>query len=260
MVRNSDKRGNRDQVIKSIPENILMGVNPITEALKADKPIDKILVARDGKGGRLGEIISMSREKGVPLIPIDRVKLDDITGKARHQGVMAYVAAWQYATIEDILGSAGENPFLLLLDEINDPHNLGAILRTAEAAGVHGVVIPKRRSVSLTPTVARVSAGAVEHVPVARIVNMAQTIDLLKERGLWVVGADASGAETLWEAKLTGPLALVVGGEGKGIGRLVSEKCDYLVKLPMMGKINSLNASVAAALMMYEVLRQRGFS
>lgn len=256
-----NKNIKREGAIKepvAAPENILVGINPVTEALKAERPVDKILLSTVERGGRFGEIVALAKDRGIPLIRIAKEKLDSITGHTKHQGVMAYVAAREYVTVEDMLRNAGENPFLLLLDEINDPHNLGAILRTAEAAGVHGVIIPKRRSVSLTPTVARVSAGAVEHVPVARVVNMAQTIELLKEKGLWVVGADAKGPEIYWNTRLDGPLALVIGGEDKGLGRLVSDKCDFLASLPMVGQINSLNASVAAALMMYEVLRQRG--
>lgn len=239
------------------PENLLAGLNPVREALRSGRPVDKILLAQGERSSRTGEIMALAREKGVPVLKVDRTRLDTLSGNSRHQGVLAYTAAREYSTLEQILDAAGDSPFILLLDEINDPHNLGAILRTAEAAGVHGVVIPRRRSVSLTPTVARVSAGAVEHVPVARVANLAQTIDMLKERGLWVVGADAGGPDLYWRARLDGPLALVVGGEDKGLGRLVREKCDLLVRLPMAGKINSLNASVAAALLMYEVLRQR---
>ncbi|MHB8157481.1 MAG: 23S rRNA (guanosine(2251)-2'-O)-methyltransferase RlmB, partial [Desulfocucumaceae bacterium] len=242
---------------KDIPDNIVVGRNPVREALRSDRPVDKIICARDDRSGGMGELLSLAREKGVPVQSVDRARLDAISGGVRHQGIIAYIAARKYADLEDILNGAGEAPFILLLDEINDPHNLGAILRTAEAAGVHGVVIPMRRSVSLTPAVARVSAGAVEHIPVARVTNMAQTIETLKEKGLWVVGADAGAPDLYWNAKLSGPLALVVGGEDKGLGRLVREKCDFLVKLPMLGKIGSLNASVAVALIIYEVLRQR---
>lgn len=239
-------------------DNLVVGVNPVREALKSGRPVDKILVAREERGLRLGEILKLAREKGVPVHKAGRARLDTLAGNVRHQGIMAYVAAHRYYSLEEVLAGAGEPPFLLLLDEINDPHNLGAILRTAESAGVHGVVIPRRRSVSLTPAVARVSAGAVEHIPVARITNMAHTIEELKNKGFWVVGADAAGPEVFWRAKLDGPLALVVGGEDKGLGRLVREKCDHLVSIPMRGKIGSLNASVAAALLMYEVVRQRG--
>lgn len=244
----------------NLPENMLVGVNPVREAIKSGRPVDRVLLAQGERGGRLGEILGLAKEKGVPVQRVDRARLDAISGNARHQGVLAYTAAREYATVEGILAEAGDSPFLLLLDEINDPHNLGAILRTADGAGVHGVVIPRRRSVSLTPTVAKVAAGAVEYVPVARVANLVQTIEMLKARGLWVVGADAGGQDLYWRSRLDGPLALVVGGEEKGLGRLVREKCDFLVRLPMMGRINSLNASVAAALLMYEVLRQRGLN
>ena len=245
---------------EELPENLLLGLNPVREALKSGRPVDKVLLAEGDRSARTGEIMALARDSGVPVQKVDRARLDFLSGNARHQGVLAYVAAHGYVSLEDILARAGDvPPLVLLLDEINDPHNLGAILRTAEAAGVHGVVITKRRSVSLTPAVARVSAGAVEYVPVARVANLVQTIETLKERGMWVVGADAGGRELYWQARLDGPLALVVGGEDKGLGRLVREKCDLLVKLPMLGRINSLNASVASALMMYEVVRQRGF-
>ena len=244
---------------KAASDNIVVGKNPVREALKSGRPVDKVLFAQGEKTGGMGEIIGLAKERGIPVQALDRARLDTLTGNSRHQGVMAYIAARDYAELEDILEKSGDNPFILLLDEINDPHNLGAILRTAEAAGVNCVVIPKRRSVSLTPTVARVSAGAVEYVPVARVTNMVQTIEALKEKGLWVVGAESGGRQLYWEAKLDGPLALVVGGEDKGLGRLVREKCDLMVKLPMMGRIGSLNASVAAGLLLYEGLRQRTF-
>ncbi|MCL6479187.1 MAG: 23S rRNA (guanosine(2251)-2'-O)-methyltransferase RlmB [Peptococcaceae bacterium] len=244
-------------MLKGLPDHMVAGVNPVREALKSGRPVDKVFIAQEERSGRLGDILGLAREKGVPVHRVERARLDTLSGSSRHQGVMAFIAARQYSSLDEILDSAGDSPFLLLLDEMNDPHNLGAILRTAEAAGVHGVVIPRRRSVTLTPAVARVSAGAVEYIPVARVGNMAQTIDKLKEKGFWVVGADAAGPEVFWRARLEGPLALVVGGEGKGLGRLVREKCDLLVKIPMMGRISSLNASVAAALLIYEVLRQR---
>ncbi len=244
----------------NLPDNLLAGLNPVREALQSGRPVDRVLLAQGEKSGRLGEIITLARERGVPVQRADRARMDAISGSTRHQGVLAYTAAREYTSLEEILGRAGDSPFLVLLDEINDPHNLGAVLRTAEAAGVHGVVIPRRRSVSLTPTVARVSAGAVEYVPVARVANLTQTMEKLKSLGIWVVGADAGGRELYWQARLDGPLALVVGGEGKGLGRLVREKCDFLVQIPMTGRLNSLNASVAAALIMYEALRQRGLN
>lgn len=239
------------------PENILAGRNPVREALKSGRPVDKVLFTQGESSGSLGEILTLAREKGVPVQAVDRARLDSLSGNVRHQGIMAYIAAREYAGLEAILAGAGESPFILLLDEINDPHNLGAILRTAEAAGVDGVVIPKRRAVSLTPVVARASAGAVEYVPVARVANMVQTIGALKEKGIWVVGADAGARDLYWNARLDGPLALVIGGEDKGLGRLVKENCDFTVRLPMVGKIGSLNASVAAALLIYEAVRQR---
>jgi 23S rRNA (guanosine2251-2'-O)-methyltransferase len=190
---------------------------------------------------------------------VDRQRLNKFSPDGAHQGVIALAAAKEYVEVEDILNGAGPGvpPFLILLDEINDPHNLGAILRTADAAGAHGVVIPRRRSAPLTPTVAKASAGAIEYVPVARVANMPQTIDALKKQGLWMVGADPEGQELYWDARLEGPLGLVIGGEDKGLGRLVKERCDTLVRLPMSGRVNSLNASVAAALLAYEVVRQR---
>lgn len=190
---------------------------------------------------------------------VDRLRLEKFVSGVAHQGVVAFMAAKEYVDIDDILAGigAGEEPFLIILDEINDPHNLGAILRTADAAGAHGVVIPRRRSAPLTPTVAKSSAGAIEYVKVARVANLPQTIEQLKKKGLWIVGAETDGQELYWEARLDGPLGLVIGGEGKGLGRLVKERCDSLVRLPMCGRVNSLNASVAAALLVYEVLRQR---
>jgi 23S rRNA (guanosine2251-2'-O)-methyltransferase len=201
----------------------------------------------------------MARNENIPVQRVDRQRLDKFAPETAHQGVVALAAAREYVEVEDILKAVqpGEAPLLMLLDEIHDPHNLGAILRTAEAAGVHGVIIPRRRSAPLTQTVARSSAGAVEYVPVARVANLAMTMEDLKKKGLWIAGADAGGRELYWDARLDGPLALVIGGEDKGLGRLVKERCDMLVRFPMYGRINSLNASVAAALFAYEVLRQR---
>lgn len=209
--------------------------------------------------GPLQEIFAMARERNIPVQKVDRQRLNKFVSEAAHQGVVAMTSPREYVEVEDILAGVepGAPPLLLLLDEISDPHNLGAILRTSDAAGVHGVVIPRRRSAPLTPVVAKSSAGAIEYVPVARVANMPQTIEQLKDRGLWIAGADAAGKELYWDARLDGPLAVVIGGEGKGLGRLVKERCDILVRLPMAGRINSLNASVAAALLVYEVARQR---
>ncbi len=240
---------------------IIAGRNPVREALRAGRPINKIVMAKGTGSGPLSEIIRLAREANIPVQTVERAYLDKVDTGTSHQGIVAYAAAKQYVEVEDILAiarSKGQDPFVVMLDEINDPHNMGAIIRTADAAGVHGVIIPQRRSVALTSTVAKASAGAVEYVPVARVTNLDQTIRSLKDQGLWVVGADMEGKESYWQAKLTGPLLLVIGGEGKGIGKLIKERCDMLVNLPMLGRVGSLNASVAAALLVYEVVRQRG--
>lgn len=239
----------------------IIGRNAVLEALKSRRSINKLVLAKGLAGGSIGPIIAKAREAGIPVQEVERAHLDTLAESTKHQGVMALAAAREYVDVADILAAArerGEDPVVLLLDEIEDPHNLGAILRTAEGAGVHGVIIPKRRSVALTETVAKASAGAVEYVPVARVSNIAQTIDALKKEGLWIVGTDPLGPKTYWEQDLRGPLGIVVGSEGKGMGRLVKEKCDYLVNIPMRGNIASLNASVATSLIIYEIVRQRG--
>lgn len=238
-------------------QDAIVGRNPVREALRANRAINKIFMARGGNTGPLQEIYGLARERHVPVQQVERGFLDKLVPDAVHQGVVAMAAPREYVSVDDILVSAeGQDPFLMLLDEITDPHNLGAILRSANAAGAHGVVIPQRRSAALTSVVAKASAGAVEYIPVARVTNMAQTIQYLQKQGVWVVGADMSG-EILWDTRLEGPIALVIGGEDKGLGRLVREKCDLLVRLPMAGRVSSLNASVAAALLAYEVVRQR---
>ena len=245
---------------RELPEDVLIGRNAVTEALRAGRGINKILLADGDREGQVSEITALARERGIILQFVERSKIEAVAGGLRHQGVLAYVAPVAYAELDDILKKAeeaGEPPFLLLLDELEDPHNLGALLRTADATGVHGVLIPKRRSVPLTSTVAKTSAGAVEYVPVARIGNISQTLKALKEKGFWVAGADMDGSQNYYEADLTGPLVLVVGSEGKGMGRLTKEQCDFIVRMPMVGKINSLNASVAGSILMYESLRQR---
>jgi len=239
----------------------IAGRNPVLEALKSGRSINKILLLKGGTGRSFGDITKLAREMGIPLQEVDKQFLNTLAEGGNHQGVVAMAASKEYVDVEDILTVAemkGEPPFIVLLDEIEDPHNLGSILRTANAAGVHGVVIPKRRAVGLTPAVSKASAGAVEYVPVARVTNLAQTIDFLKEKGCWVVGTDARATDLIWEKDLTGPIVLVMGSEGKGIGRLIREKCDFLVKLPMLGQISSLNVAVAAGLVMYEIVRQRG--
>lgn len=245
--------------MSEINDELIYGRNSVRELLKADKPVNKVLFQSEGTGSNFQELVGVAREKGIPFQFVEKSALDRLTAHAKHQGVLAYVAPREYATVEDILGlarSKGEDPFILVLDEVEDPHNLGALIRTVDAVGAHGVIIPKRRSVGLTGTVAKTSAGAVEHVLVARETNLVQTLKDLKEAGCWVAGAEAGGAEA-FETDLTGPRVLVIGSEGKGIGRLVRETCDEIVSLPMKGKINSLNASVAGSILLYEVLRQR---
>ncbi len=243
-----------------LPEDVVVGRNAVLELLKGGRDVNRLLVAEGSPAGSLTEILARARAQGVVVETVSRNRLETIAAGWRHQGVLAYAAPVPYADLDELLDSAAAQdspPFLLLLDGIEDPQNLGAILRTADAAGVSGVVIPKRRSCPLSAAVAKTSAGAVEYVPVARTANLVQTIGRLKERGYWVAGADMAGKAEYYETDLTGAVALVIGGEGKGLSRLVKEKCDFLVRLPMVGRINSLNASVAAAVLMYEVVRQR---
>lgn len=236
------------------------GRNPVMEALKAEREIDKILVAKGAAEGSIHKIVGIAKERGIPIQHVERQKLDQLSESHAHQGIIAFAAAHVYVDVEDILKKAeekGEDPFLVILDEITDPHNLGSVIRTANAAGIHGVIIPKRRAVGLTAVVAKASAGAIEYVPVAKVSNLAQTIDRLKERGLWIIGADMDGEKAYYESDLTGKIALVIGSEGKGIGRLIKEKCDFIIHIPMKGEVGSLNASVAAAILMYEAMKQR---
>ena len=239
------------------PGNLLVGRNPIREALRAGRPVEKLLIAAGDLSGAAREIIRMAREAGAVVQTVDRSRLDQIY--PAHQGMLAYVAAVPYVEVGDMLAAAaakGEPPFLVLLDGITDPHNLGAIIRTAECAGAHGVVIPERRASGLTPTAAKAAAGALEHIMLARVGNLNRTIDELKEQGVWIIGTAMEGADAL-EADLSGPVALVIGSEGEGISRLTLEKCDMTVSLPMMGHIDSLNASVAAGILMYGIVRAR---
>lgn len=236
------------------------GRNPVLEALRADREMDKILIAKGAAQGSIQKIIGMAKDRGIPVQYVEKQKIDQLSTSHAHQGIIAFVAAYKYVEVEDILQHAKnkkEDPFVLILDEITDPHNLGAMIRTADAAGVHGVVIPKRRAVGLTSVVAKTSAGAVEYVPVAKVSNIAQTIDYLKEQGVWIAGADMEGEMPYYSRDLTGKIALVIGSEGKGIGRLIKEKCDFLVNIPMRGEVSSLNASIAASILMYEVAKQR---
>lgn len=235
--------------------DLLIGRNAVTEALKSDREIDTLILMRNNNNPALSRLASMAKEKGAVVKEVDSKKLDFMCGGANHQGVAAYVAAHEYASVEDIFAYAeekGEAPFIVVCDEIEDPHNLGAIIRTAECAGVHGVIIPKRRSASLNFTVGKTSAGALEYMRVARVSNLASTIDELKEKGCWVYGADMDGTDYK-KTDFSGAVVLVIGSEGKGIGKLIRQKCDAIVSLPMKGNINSLNASVAAGILMYEV-------
>ena len=232
-------------------EDFVIGRNAVTETLKAGRSVNKILVAKGSNDGSIKKILALAKDLKIVVEFVERSKLDKICGGERHQGIIAQVAAIQYSSVEEILeiaASKKEPPFIVLLDELEDPHNFGAILRTADAAGVHGVIIQKRRSVSLNSTVAKTSAGAMEYVKVAQVTNVAQTLKNLREEGLKIVGAALSGG-----------IVLVIGNEGKGIRRLTRENCDLLVKIPMRGEINSLNASVAGAILMYEVFKQRNF-
>lgn len=241
-------------------EEWIVGKNPVIEALRSGRTINKIWIAEGANKNLMGPIYALAKEQGVVVTTANRKKLDTLSSTENHQGVIASVAAYDYVEVEDILRRAEEKnelPFLLLLDELEDPHNLGSILRTADAVGVHGVIIPKRRSVSLTATVAKASAGAVNYVPVARVTNLVRTMEELKERGIWIAGTDASAKQDFREGDFSMPLAVVIGSEGKGISRLVRENCDFLYRLPMVGHVTSLNASVAAALLMYEVYRHR---
>ncbi len=239
--------------------DVISGRNPVSEAVRSGRPIDKILVARGEKTGAVVGILAKARAKQIPVKEVDRAKLDFLSGSAPHQGIVALAAAKEYSTVEDILAYAEEQnepPFVIILDEIEDPHNLGAIIRTAECTGAHGVIIPKRRSAGLSYTVGKASAGAVEYMRVARVTNISDLIDKLKERGVWVYGADMNGTDYT-QCDMSGACAIVIGNEGKGISRLVREKCDVIVSLPMKGKINSLNASVAAGVLMYHALKGR---
>ena len=239
-------------------DNIIFGRNAVIEALRSGRRIDKIYMI-SGAEGSAKKIAGMAGERRVPVVFKDRKALDKMADGAAHQGVIAYAAPYGYAEVPDILAAAeakGEEPFIVILDEIEDPHNLGAVMRSAEGAGAHGVIIPKRRAAELTETAIKASAGAAEYVPCARVTNIARTIDELKEKGIWIWGCDMDGQEYS-RADLSGGIALVIGNEGKGISRLVREKCDFIVSIPMRGKISSLNASNAAAVLMYEVDRQR---
>ncbi|MBR5236624.1 MAG: 23S rRNA (guanosine(2251)-2'-O)-methyltransferase RlmB [Clostridia bacterium] len=247
----SDQRGDRIT---------LEGRNSVFEALSAGRPIDKIWISETVRPGGVQKLVDLAREKRVPVQFVNPKKIDSISQTDASQGVVAVCGAATYASLEDLFQKAeerGHQPFIILADEITDSHNLGAIIRSANAAGADGVIIPKNRSAGLDAVTAKASAGAVHYTSVVRVTNMAQTAKELKERGLWLVGADMSGEKVLYESDMTGPIALVVGSEGKGISRLLKEHCDFMVRIPMLGETESLNVSVAAAVMMYEIVRQR---
>ncbi|MBR5571801.1 MAG: 23S rRNA (guanosine(2251)-2'-O)-methyltransferase RlmB [Oscillospiraceae bacterium] len=242
-------------------DGIIEGRNAVIEALRAGAAIDKIYLAKGETDKTLGHIASKARAAGIVVVEADRRKLDNMSRTHSHQGVIALAAIREYATVEDILAAAadkGEAPLLVICDEISDPHNLGAIIRTAECAGAHGIIIPKRRSAGLTAIVAKTSAGAVSYLPVARVANLSATIKDLKKQGVWIFGTAADASTNLYDADLKSAAAIVIGSEGDGMSRLVSENCDFLVSIPMKGRISSLNASAAASVLLYEAVRQRG--
>jgi len=243
-------------------EDLIAGRNPVREALRSGRPLNRIWLAAGVSGGTIEEIRGMASAQGIPVQRVPRSRLDKMVGGKSHQGIAASIAVKEYVSLNDLVDNLAapglkKPPLVFVLDGISDPRNLGAILRIADAVGANGVVVQKRRGALLTPAAAKASAGAVEYVPVARVTNLVRAIDFLKDGGFWVVGADAEAPATLWDVDLKGALALVIGSEGTGLGRLVREKCDYLVSLPMMGKMESLNAAVAAAVLAYEVVRQR---
>ena len=259
---NTNKRTplRRSAPVEAENDGVIEGRNAVVEALRAGVNIDKIFIMKGETDSILGHIASTAREKGIVVVDADRRKLDGMSRTHSHQGVIALAAVREYVSVDDILNIArekGENPLIVVCDELTDPHNLGAVIRTADAAGAHGVIIPKRRSAGLTAIVAKTSAGAVAHVPVARVANLTTTLKELKDQGVWVFGTAAEGNTELYKADLKGPAAIVIGSEGDGMGRLVTENCDFTVSIPMFGKINSLNASAAAAVLLYEAVRQR---
>lgn len=245
---------------QAVREDLIEGRNAVIEALKSDRTIEQILLAKGDLEGAVNVILALAKEKGIVIKEVDRRKLDGMSTTGSHQGVIAITTPFNYCELEDILAAAkekGEEPFIIILDEIEDPHNLGSIIRTAEVCGAHGIIIPKRRNVGVTASVYKSSAGAVEYVKIAKVTNINGAIETLKKRGIWIYGADMEAREYSYQANLKGAVALVIGSEGRGISRLTKEKCDNLVKIPMKGNVNSLNASVAAGILMYEVMKNR---
>ena len=257
--RRADRFAERKQEVEEV-EGQLEGRNALTEALRAGRTIDKVFIADGDTDRALQRLAAEAKEAGAVIVPVDRRKLDQMSFTRSHQGVIALAAAHEYFTIDDLLeeaASRGENALIVICDELSDPHNLGAIMRSAECAGAHGVIIPKRCSVGLTATVAKASAGAVEYMKVARVTNINNAINELKEKGVWVFGTAAEGSVPMYKADLTGPAAIVIGNEGDGMSPLVRKNCDMLVHIPMKGQISSLNASAAASILLYEAVRQR---
>lgn len=239
---------------------IVEGRNAVLEALKSDREINKMLVQKGEKNGSINSIISLAKQRGIVIMETEKSKLDAISSTGHHQGVIIYTSPQKYCEVEDILNIArerNEDPFIVILDEIEDPYNLGSIIRTCEVAGVHGVIIPKRRSALITGVVEKVSVGATNYLPIARVTNLAQTIESLKKENVWIIGTDMDAPNVQYNTDLTGAVALVIGSEGKGMGRLIKDKCDLLIKIPMFGKVTSLNAGVSAGICIYEVVRQR---
>ena len=240
-------------------EDKIIGRNPVLEAIKAGRSIDKILIKKGKYEGSIVPVVKKAKEAGIIIQEVDKIKLDTIAEGGNHQGIVAYVSQYDYVSVDDILNAAadkGEAPFVIICDKITDPHNLGAIIRTANCVGAHGVIVPKRNSAGLNSVVAKTSAGAVEYTRVAKVTNIAETLEKLKKQGMWIAAADMDGQE-MYKTDLKGSLGIVVGSEGEGVSRLVREKCDFIVSIPMYGQINSLNASVAAGVLMYEAVRQR---
>ncbi len=249
-----------DPYEQAIRDGYIEGRNAVMEALRAERPIDKLFVARGETDATLARIIAKAKDTGTVIVETDRRKLDAMSTTGNHQGVIGIASVKEYVSIDDILNIAkerGEDPFIIICDEISDSHNMGAIIRTAETAGAHGVIIPKRRSAGMGAIVSKTSAGAIEYMAVARVPNISAAIKELKDKGVWIYGTAAGGESRLWETDMTGPVALVIGSEGDGMSRLVEENCDFILSIPMRGKISSLNASASAAIVIYEVLRQR---
>lgn len=258
--RENDNKFSSNTNEKTFREDLIEGRNAVIEVLRSERTVEQILVANGDVSGSINMILALAKEKKIVIKHVDRKKLDQLSQTGAHQGVIAQITPYNYCDIDDIINYAeekGEKPFIVILDEIEDPHNFGSIIRTAETCGVHGIIIPKRRNVGLTPAVYKASVGAIEHMKIAKITNINSAIDKLKERGIWVYGADMNGENYCYDIDFRGAVALIIGSEGKGILKLTKNKCDVLVKIPMVGNISSLNASVAGGILMYEVLKQK---